>query len=544
MASRKRKHICSGDRISQLPEPILHHILSFLSQKEALQTSVLSKSWRDLGSTRPNIDFRVAGDDESFDFALETALSCCRDRNLRITQFSVEILQAEHVSFMEEYIQDVFSGPCGGPTTFSLNITLNSGRYSFFDLPPAVLESDSLRSLSLTNCRLNFNPAESVVRFKHLNSLFLNWVIIHNETLERFILPGCPLVKRVELISCFGPTTIRLNHGCLEHFHFQEARGLNKPAFEIIFEDTVPTLETINIKGLSNAWCINYPACFPFLRSLCLENVYLPMESFEISSADFPFLEHLSIKSCTGFDTFRLVNCLVRHLTIWVSRKQVLSEIKIDAPVLEEFVYRPYVAGPISFSGETSTKMWKSSIHYLMFNMDRLAHLSQWFIDLRKLLEELSRSEISLILPIFQLNPFEFEPDNFENHHSHNNNPVVEFDYLELCFSGYSYSCLMHFLNCMLCYCRPRKIRTVLDGGTRGLVGFVCRMLLLGEKEKEEGKESCFWGQGLEGAAMNVFDEVCNEWLPVEGPRFLESAGALCPKDKQVQVCFRLKWKD
>ncbi|CAA0833996.1 F-box/LRR-repeat protein [Striga hermonthica] len=45
------------DRISQLPIPILHHILCSLSQKEALRTCVLSKQWRHIGSTRPNLDF-------------------------------------------------------------------------------------------------------------------------------------------------------------------------------------------------------------------------------------------------------------------------------------------------------------------------------------------------------------------------------------------------------------------------------------------------------------------------------------------------------
>ncbi|KAK6161611.1 hypothetical protein DH2020_004992 [Rehmannia glutinosa] len=45
------------DKISNLPQPILHHILSFLSQKEAVQTCVLSKSWRYVWSARPAIDF-------------------------------------------------------------------------------------------------------------------------------------------------------------------------------------------------------------------------------------------------------------------------------------------------------------------------------------------------------------------------------------------------------------------------------------------------------------------------------------------------------
>ncbi|KAL3634873.1 hypothetical protein CASFOL_021927 [Castilleja foliolosa] len=34
------------DRLTRLPQPILHNILSLLSQKDAIQTSVLSKSWR------------------------------------------------------------------------------------------------------------------------------------------------------------------------------------------------------------------------------------------------------------------------------------------------------------------------------------------------------------------------------------------------------------------------------------------------------------------------------------------------------------------
>ena len=45
------------DRISSLPEDIIHHVMSFLSTVEVTQTSVLSKRFNSIWSTFPVIDF-------------------------------------------------------------------------------------------------------------------------------------------------------------------------------------------------------------------------------------------------------------------------------------------------------------------------------------------------------------------------------------------------------------------------------------------------------------------------------------------------------
>ena len=45
------------DRISNLPEFNLHHILSFLPRKEASKTCLLSKEWNCVWSSFPILDF-------------------------------------------------------------------------------------------------------------------------------------------------------------------------------------------------------------------------------------------------------------------------------------------------------------------------------------------------------------------------------------------------------------------------------------------------------------------------------------------------------
>ncbi|XP_074302884.1 F-box/FBD/LRR-repeat protein At1g16930-like [Silene latifolia] len=48
----------SRDRLSDLPDFIIHHIISYLGTKEAYRTSVLSKRWTQISATSPVLEFR------------------------------------------------------------------------------------------------------------------------------------------------------------------------------------------------------------------------------------------------------------------------------------------------------------------------------------------------------------------------------------------------------------------------------------------------------------------------------------------------------
>ncbi|KAL3645015.1 hypothetical protein CASFOL_010195 [Castilleja foliolosa] len=47
----------AGEGEIQFAEPIIHRLQSFLTGKEAAQTTIVSKSWHSAWLTRPNLDF-------------------------------------------------------------------------------------------------------------------------------------------------------------------------------------------------------------------------------------------------------------------------------------------------------------------------------------------------------------------------------------------------------------------------------------------------------------------------------------------------------
>ncbi|KAK6161526.1 hypothetical protein DH2020_004907 [Rehmannia glutinosa] len=369
-AKRRRKEedgsIISMDRISELPQHILQHILSFLSQREAIQTCVLSKSWRYLGSTRPR--FRVSeeygfkGNKETFLAFLDKTLQGYNDQKLCIREFIVwmSMVDSESVSLLEKWLPMITLNM----GVKILNLKFLSEASPYFDVPSIVFEAGSLQKLYLGRCKLNQNSSDKVL-FKHLQTLDLSQVYIADETFDK-IISSCPLIEDLGLHGCEGLKTIKVNklHKYLKDFDFFGYELYKEHEDDTSIEIDAP-IEAIKIEGCRN-WFHHHNYYFSNLKYLCLNKVRLSTKSFDYFSRNFPCLEELELYYCYGFKN---------------------SAIVIDAPNIVKFEYRGDMPQSISFT--TTFTEWKSTIVVLcdaflncLFRVCRPRNISQcWYLD-------------------------------------------------------------------------------------------------------------------------------------------------------------------
>ncbi|CAA0833928.1 F-box/LRR-repeat protein 25 [Striga hermonthica] len=359
------------DRISELPIPIRHHILCFLSQKEAVRTCLLSRQWRHVGSTRPNLEFFEEWFDntqEKFVTFVDRTLQGYRDQNLSIHKLHLDLLRPDSlpaISLLDKWI----------PIIAALNIKafkLNFFSYTpaFYDLPSAILAAGSLEELHLRKSRLS--PVESL-RFKCLRTLTLEEVQVDGGTFEK-ITSGCPLLRSLVLSFC---------------------EGIERRSIEI----DVPNIETVSIVGGQWIWSHRQSEfLFSRLTSLSLYGVFLSSESFDLLSFGCPTLASLALLNCSGFEEFHLASDSVKYLSIWAT-KILLKGVTICAPNIVRF----NLTAPISqaldvFSLVTTSKKWYSNVTLSSGEDDPDFNVNSWFLKLRGLLKALSGSQISLIL--------------------------------------------------------------------------------------------------------------------------------------------------
>ncbi|CAA0836978.1 Unknown protein [Striga hermonthica] len=433
------------DRISQLPIPILHHILCFISQKEAVRTCLLSKKWRHIGLTRPNLElFEEWFDDipEKFVSVINRALQRCRDQtrsilhrilslllckgstrlNLDSSEILFNITRQNFVSVVNRTLQgyldqnlsihklhlDLYSPNSRPiislldkwiPIIAALNIkAFKLHFYSFtppyYDLPSAVFLAESLEELHLCKCRLS--PVQSV-RFKTLLKLTLERVQVDGRTFDTKML-GCPLLRCLVLYSCWELRNVRVSEEAspgLKHFVLSDFERIGGRSIKI----HVPNLEKISIHG-QWIWCQCQSAfLFSRLTSLDLQSVILSSESFDLFSFRCPTLARLTLHNCSGFEEFHLASDSVKWLRI-STQKIPLKGVTICAPNIHGFMFNariPQVPDTFSFTTTTSN-VWHSLIFLSSYEDDPDFDANLWSLELRRVLKALSGSEISLCL--------------------------------------------------------------------------------------------------------------------------------------------------
>ncbi|KAI5648262.1 hypothetical protein M9H77_34267 [Catharanthus roseus] len=216
------------DRVSELPESILHHILSFLPVKDAARTSILSKRWEGVWDTLPYLDFYL-------DF-FDTKISSTEGKRRHFQQLlesanKIILSRCQHIASIEKlrlWIPDI-SAEQWLHTNKPLDVTIerlisyvahtalkelyftnsNACFAGLLNLPCTILSAKSLNVLSLYRFDLRTLSSSLDVKFPSLSKLYLGRVFLEDDIMGKLIV-GCPSLEDLKLYDCQGLKTIYL----------------------------------------------------------------------------------------------------------------------------------------------------------------------------------------------------------------------------------------------------------------------------------------------------------------------------------------------
>ncbi|XP_059462036.1 F-box/LRR-repeat protein 13-like [Corylus avellana] len=154
------------DQISELPDHLLHHILSFMPTKDVVQTKLLSRTWRRVCSSYPNFEFNL----HNYSQRLEQ-----RGRWIEIS--------------LEKQVQE-------------LDIRIYK-----YDLPPAIFASKSLHTLCLMG--ITMPPIFTTnTRFFSLRKLSICGVSLKEQILQDLIFKF-PFIENLALLGGINPILVK-----------------------------------------------------------------------------------------------------------------------------------------------------------------------------------------------------------------------------------------------------------------------------------------------------------------------------------------------
>ncbi|KAJ0634842.1 putative F-box domain, leucine-rich repeat domain superfamily, F-box-like domain superfamily [Helianthus annuus] len=250
-----------GDRLSNLPDDVIHKILSFIGIKQAIETSALSSRWRYVWTSMPYLnfstkDFRTL---RKFSTFVEHVLSA---RNNQTEVHSVNLTfrgKITHV-FVKRILDYAFSH-----NVQQLNITCLSGKKMEF--PLSLFNSLSLKHLTLTGN--NYRDAILIPS---------TWELPNLVTLKicAFTLNADDTGKCLDLFSnCANLKSLTLRHCRL--------RGLN--GFNICH----PGLSSLTLNLIGHDGCLRVNVVTPQLKYL---TIILWQGVLSISAPNLSFLHY------------------------------------------------------------------------------------------------------------------------------------------------------------------------------------------------------------------------------------------------------------
>ncbi|KAI3463287.1 hypothetical protein Pfo_019950 [Paulownia fortunei] len=378
------------DRISELPEPIIHHIFAFLHcTKDVVRTSILSKKWKSMFNSYLTFDFderwfRVPGgmgkhnrikarevQKKKFKGYVEKSLAMRLDPVPCIDKFRLYVNNSDNVL-----------GACLGrwicaavdKNVKELDIQVNTKGKHFF-LPSSVFMSTSITSLKLSGYVLYSLIA---IKMSNLRELSIKDTILVNEHVIRKFEERCPLIEDLRIVCCIGLSRLAIRSLLkLRRVEVHECGNLS------CIEIAASNLESfwyhakkhqqckIDLKGSGN------------LKNLTLKDCKMTDTAFQDCISKCPLLEKLVLHECTSLERLTILSGKLKSLALIQCVK--LQEANIDAPNLYSFQYSGH---RMPFSSMNVLGLCEAK-----FSFGPIMKTSQGIVEYQKLFGNFNRSK-------------------------------------------------------------------------------------------------------------------------------------------------------
>jgi hypothetical protein len=345
------------DRLSELPESVIEHILSFITLKKILQLSILSKSWQNIWTlfpipkinqnlVWPNL-YKFSNNKQvreqeyqrkrdEFNYFVEKTLLSRYKQKISIKKIEVSTLTIDDESccaFLNRWIGYAIES---NVKVLDLWVWPNT----YYHVSESVLAAKSITELSLVGC--NFKPFYSDISLSSLKKLVLDEVYVEDKLVQTLI-ASCPVVEEITFARCDGLKNIQV----LGLPKLMAIKLLHIPELDS-FEMEAPNLITLLIK-LRKPCEINLFPC----RSL--ENLELHLATVTDNwlhdvLSKHPLIKSLTFNRCNMLKRIKISSDHMKNLTFICCYE--LIELDIVTPNLHGFNYHGNV---ISFSSITST---------------------------------------------------------------------------------------------------------------------------------------------------------------------------------------------
>ncbi|GLT28113.1 hypothetical protein SLA2020_030690 [Shorea laevis] len=268
------------DRISDLPDAVLYHILLLLDIKTIAKTCILSKRWGSLWSSFPDLDFttidptgisprtlnpkgakRLHWLNRGMDFITQVLSLRSKNSDLRVLRFRAALsfsgLNGLIRCAIRQNVQE---------------LDVEVATHDYFNFPRSVISSESLRVFKLKSCDPGFRlPPVTVMRggFRSLHTLSLSLVNLDDQPslLDLFIDSSFPRLVVLNLDECFGLKNLKVSCRMLENLTLENCSDLHG------LEVSGDRLERLRVGSCFDAYCkkswVKIDA--PSLRFICWE---------------------------------------------------------------------------------------------------------------------------------------------------------------------------------------------------------------------------------------------------------------------------------